>query len=153
MKNTTMLKWLYMLELTAPVFYRVNSLFIRDPEEKKKFKHFEESELPHSPMIKEFLRKKYNMGIYPIPKFLIQLVTAIVSFIIGLLGKKAIYYFEYRFEKKACHAYLNLMNNTDDPEFKKFAALLHDEELPHRNYFMGKLDIPTEGYSDILSKD
>jgi len=141
MKDTTMLKWLYMLELTAPVFYHVNNYFIRDPEEKKMFKHFEESELPHSPMIKDFLRKNYDMPVYPIPPFIIQFGTALISLFIGLFGKKTIYYFEYRFEKKAVHAYTNLMNDTKDPELRKLAEQLRDEELPHREYFKGRLDI------------
>jgi rubrerythrin len=144
LKDTTVLKWVYIFELTAPVFYRINRLFIRDKDEKKRFKHFEENELPHSPMIKDFLREHYNMGVYPIPKALIRFVTMLVSFFIGIFGKKAIYYFEYRFEKKAVEAYTNLMNDTDDLKIKELAKQLCDEELPHREYFREKLGIKVE---------
>ena len=140
MKGTTIFKWLYIFELTAPVFYRMKAKFIKDPEEKKIFKHFEESELPHSPDIKAFLKDKYNMRTFPIPDFLVEWGAAFCSFFIALLGKKAIYYFEYLFEKEAVQAYSNLMkNNPDDPDMQKFAEQLRDDELPHLNYFKEKL--------------
>lgn len=141
MKDTTLLKWLYVLELTAPVFYRVKSKFIKDPEEKKIFKHFEENELPHSPMIKDFLRKNNNIGVFPFPDFIIELGAAIFSFLIALFGKKMIYAFEYHFENKAVHVYTKLANNTKDPEIKKFAQQLCEEEVPHLNFFKEKLGI------------
>ena len=140
MKKTTLLKWLYIFELTAPVFYRMKSRFIKDSEEKKLFIHFEESELPHSPEIKAFLREQYNMGVFPIPGFLIEWGAAISSFIIALFGKKVIYYFEYLFEKEAVQSYSNLVkNNPDDIPLQEFAGRLRDEEQVHLDYFMERL--------------
>ncbi len=140
MKGTTILKFLYIFELTAPVFYRVKGKFISDPEEKKMFKHFEDGELPHSPEIKFFLKENYNLNTFPIPDFIFEWGAAVVSFFIAIWGKKAIYYFEYLFENKAVHVYTNLVNkNPADKLLQEFAQKLCDEELVHLNYFKAKL--------------
>lgn len=137
MHELTTYQWLYIFELTAPVFYRIKRGYIRDAEEKKVFSHFEEMEIPHAPWIKDFLRK-YNKGVFPIPK-LIEIGAVCFSHLVCLFGKKAIYYFEYLFEKEAVHVYGKLINNTKDEELKIFSIKLRDEEIPHLEYFKKKL--------------
>ena len=137
MRELTTFQWLYIFELTAPVFYRVKRGYLKSEEDKKAFSHFEEMEIPHSPMIREFL-KKYDRGVFPFPK-IVEVSAAIFSHIICLFGEKAMFYFEYLFEYAAVHVYTRLINNTKDNEFKKINIVLRDEEIPHLQFFQKKL--------------
>jgi rubrerythrin len=133
----TVYQFLYIFELTAPVFYRVKRSYLKNEEDKETFLHFEEVEKPHSPMIKEFL-KQYNKGVFPWPR-LVEVGAAIFSHIIALFGEKAIYSFEHHFETKAVNTYTNLANCTKDEELRQFSLQLRDEELPHLEFFKKKL--------------
>lgn len=137
MHELTTLQFLYVLELTAPVFYRVKAKHIKDEAVKDSFHHFEQAELPHSPEIKEFL-KQYGKGVFPWPR-LIESIAAAFSHVVALFGIKAIYFFEYLFEAEAVHVYRKMANNTRDPMVKKLALKLLDEEIPHLEFFKEKL--------------
>jgi len=133
----TVYQFLYVFELTAPVFYRVKRGYLKNEEDKETFLHFEEAEKPHSPMIKEFL-KQYNRGVFPWPR-LVEVGAAIFSHIIALFGEKAIFYFEHHFETKAVNTYTNLANSTKDEKVRQISLQLLDEERPHLEFFKMKL--------------
>jgi rubrerythrin len=133
----TVYQFLYIFELTAPVFYRVKRGYLKSEEDKETFLHFEEVEKPHSPMIKEFL-KHYNRGVFPWPK-LIEVGAAIFSNIIALFGEKAMYYFEHHFETKAVNTYTNLANSTEDEKLRQISIQLREEEIPHLEFFKKRL--------------
>lgn len=151
MSELTILQWVYIFELTAPVFYRVKANYIKDEQVKESFRHFEETELPHSPEIKEFL-KQYGKGVFPWPR-LIEFLAAAISRVVALFGLKAMYYFEYLFEAEAVHVYGKMAKNTKDPAVKKFALKLLDEELPHLEFFKEKLGKATAENESAQSGD
>ncbi len=137
MNELTEFQWVYLFEVTAPVFYRTKRKHLKNEQDKAAFLHFEQSEIPHAPMIKEFLKQR-NKGVFPWPG-LFEALAAVFSHFIALFGTKAIYYFEYLFENKAVHVYTKLSNNTKDEQFKKINLQLLEEEKPHLDFFMGKL--------------
>lgn len=142
MNELTEFQWLYIFELTAPVFYRVKRGYLRDEEDKNTFRHFEETEKPHAPMIKKFL-KDYNRGVFPWPR-LVEVMAAFFSHIVALFGKKSMFFFEYLFENKAVHVYTKLSTNTEDERFRKIILQLLAEEIPHLEFFKkktGKTDL------------
>ena len=133
----TVYQFLYIFELTAPVFYRVKRGYLKNEEDKRMFLHFEEMEKPHSPVIKEFLRQ-YNKGVFPWPR-LIEAGAAISSHIISWFGERAMYSFEYHFETKAVNTYTNLANSTRDERLRQISIQLREEEVPHLEFFKMKL--------------
>jgi rubrerythrin len=133
----TVYQFLYIFELTAPVFYRVKRGYLKNKPDKDTFLHFEKVEKPHSPMIKEFL-KQYNKGVFPWPK-LIETGAAVFSHFISLFGEKAMYAFEYHFETKAVNTYTNLANSTVDEKLRQISIRLREEEVPHLEFFMKRL--------------
>ncbi len=137
MNELSEFQWVYIFEVTAPVFYRVKRGHLKKDEDKKAFTHFEESELPHAPEIKAFLARR-NKGVFPFPK-LIETGAALFSHIVCLFGEKAIYFFEYLFENTAVGVYTKLYNNTTDEEFKQLCLKLRKEEVPHLEFFSKKL--------------
>ena len=130
-------QFLYVFELTAPVFYRVKRGYLKNESDKAAFLHFEEAEKPHSPVIKEFL-KQYNKGVFPWPG-LVETVAAAFSHLIARFGEKAMYAFEWHFETKAVNTYTNLANCTDDEKVRQLSIQLRAEEVPHLEFFKQKL--------------
>lgn len=139
MHELTVFQWVYLFEVTAPVFYRVKRGYLKNEEDKKAFQHFEDMEIPHADMIKNFLITR-NRGVFPWPG-LFETSASAFSHIVCLFGEKAMYFFEYLFESEAVHVYTKLAKNTKDEEFKKLSLQLLEEEVPHLEFFKSKLGI------------
>ncbi len=138
MDELTEFQWVYLFEVTAPIFYRVKRGHLKSEEDKKAFLHFEESEKPHAPQIKEFLRQQ-GRRVFPWPQ-LLEVGAATFSHLVSVFGEKTMYYFEYIFENKAVGVYTRLSNGTKDEKFREITHRLLEEELPHLEFFQNKLN-------------